>query len=198
MAPGKIPGSSGTRNLADNLSDLKAQIAANHKVKYWLTLRKNFSSYWQNRLFTLLFLIQNENMFILQKIPQVRIVEGDNTAQCWPNLGSRGSAIVIGPMSLFASVKCWVDDGGVFRLFTTPRCAEFSRWLQCHTIYRKKIKKDQKLHILPFLGSLFWMAQSEFSKNDAKPFIFPKIPKKTLFLGYDFFFNLNFHYVPDT
>ncbi|KAH0569179.1 5-oxoprolinase [Cotesia glomerata] len=31
MAPGKIPGSSGTRNLADNLSDLKAQIAANHK-----------------------------------------------------------------------------------------------------------------------------------------------------------------------
>ncbi|XP_043254892.1 5-oxoprolinase isoform X1 [Colletes gigas] len=31
MAPGKIPGSSGTRNLADNLSDCKAQIAANHK-----------------------------------------------------------------------------------------------------------------------------------------------------------------------
>ncbi|XP_034950692.1 5-oxoprolinase [Chelonus insularis] len=31
MEPGKIPGSSGTRNLADNLSDLKAQIAANHK-----------------------------------------------------------------------------------------------------------------------------------------------------------------------
>lgn len=32
MAPGKIPGSSGTRNLKDNLSDLKAQIAANQKV----------------------------------------------------------------------------------------------------------------------------------------------------------------------
>ncbi|XP_017878802.1 5-oxoprolinase isoform X2 [Ceratina calcarata] len=31
MAPGKIPGSSGTRNLSENLSDLKAQIAANHK-----------------------------------------------------------------------------------------------------------------------------------------------------------------------
>ncbi|XP_053980363.1 5-oxoprolinase [Hylaeus volcanicus] len=31
MAPGLIPGSSGTRNLSDNLSDLKAQIAANHK-----------------------------------------------------------------------------------------------------------------------------------------------------------------------
>lgn len=30
-APGKIPGSSGTRNLKDNLSDLKAQVAANHK-----------------------------------------------------------------------------------------------------------------------------------------------------------------------
>lgn len=32
MAPGQYPGSSGTRNLADNLSDLKAQIAANQKV----------------------------------------------------------------------------------------------------------------------------------------------------------------------
>ncbi|CAB0043698.1 unnamed protein product [Trichogramma brassicae] len=31
MAPGKIPGSSGTRNLSDNISDLKAQIAANQK-----------------------------------------------------------------------------------------------------------------------------------------------------------------------
>ncbi|XP_076111400.1 5-oxoprolinase-like isoform X2 [Mytilus galloprovincialis] len=30
-APGKIPGSSGTRNLHDNLSDLKAQVAANQK-----------------------------------------------------------------------------------------------------------------------------------------------------------------------
>lgn len=32
MKPGQIPGSSGTRNLSDNLSDLKAQIAANQKV----------------------------------------------------------------------------------------------------------------------------------------------------------------------
>jgi N-methylhydantoinase B/acetone carboxylase, alpha subunit len=31
-APGMVPGSSGTRHLQDNLSDLKAQIAANHKV----------------------------------------------------------------------------------------------------------------------------------------------------------------------
>jgi 5-oxoprolinase (ATP-hydrolysing) len=31
MAPGKYPGSSGTRNLHDNLSDLRAQVAANHK-----------------------------------------------------------------------------------------------------------------------------------------------------------------------
>jgi 5-oxoprolinase (ATP-hydrolysing) len=32
MAPGKVPGSSGTRNLGNNISDLKAQIAANQKV----------------------------------------------------------------------------------------------------------------------------------------------------------------------
>lgn len=31
MKPGKLPGSSGTRNLGDNISDLKAQIAANQK-----------------------------------------------------------------------------------------------------------------------------------------------------------------------
>lgn len=30
-APGKIPGCSGTRNLHDNLSDLRAQVAANQK-----------------------------------------------------------------------------------------------------------------------------------------------------------------------
>ncbi|KAI9183555.1 hypothetical protein H9P43_004473 [Blastocladiella emersonii ATCC 22665] len=31
MAPGKYPGCSGSRNLADNLSDLRAQVAANHR-----------------------------------------------------------------------------------------------------------------------------------------------------------------------
>lgn len=30
MAPGKLPGNSGTRNLGDNLSDLRAQVAANN------------------------------------------------------------------------------------------------------------------------------------------------------------------------
>lgn len=41
-SPGKYPGSSGTRNLHDNLSDLRAQVAANQKVsvvrvcKVWL------------------------------------------------------------------------------------------------------------------------------------------------------------------
>lgn len=30
-APGKFPGCSGTRNLHDNLSDLRAQVAANQK-----------------------------------------------------------------------------------------------------------------------------------------------------------------------
>lgn len=32
MKPRDIPGCSGTRNLSDNLSDLKAQVAANRKV----------------------------------------------------------------------------------------------------------------------------------------------------------------------
>ena len=31
MAPGKVEGCSGTRNLRDNLADLNAQIAANQK-----------------------------------------------------------------------------------------------------------------------------------------------------------------------
>ena len=33
MEPGKRPNSSGTRNLQDNLSDLKAQVAANNKAR---------------------------------------------------------------------------------------------------------------------------------------------------------------------
>ncbi len=32
MEPGKYPGNSGTRNLHDNLSDIRAQVAANQKV----------------------------------------------------------------------------------------------------------------------------------------------------------------------
>ena len=68
----------------------------------------------------------------------------------------------------------------------TPRCAE--SFIE-NSIYRKMMKKDRKIHILPFLGLLFRMAQSEFSKKDAKPFIFPKIPQKTLFLRYDIFSN---------
>ena len=32
-APAKFPGCSGTRNLHDNLSDLRAQVAANQKVQ---------------------------------------------------------------------------------------------------------------------------------------------------------------------
>ena len=32
LAPGKLPGCSGTRNLHDNISDLRAQVAANQKA----------------------------------------------------------------------------------------------------------------------------------------------------------------------
>ena len=38
MAPSKYPGCSGTRNLHDNLSDLRAQVAANQKV--WSLYRR--------------------------------------------------------------------------------------------------------------------------------------------------------------
>lgn len=33
MAPGKLPGNFGTRNIADNISDLRAQVAANRWTK---------------------------------------------------------------------------------------------------------------------------------------------------------------------
>jgi len=36
MAPAQFPRCSGTRNLHDNLSDLRAQVAANQKVCYSL------------------------------------------------------------------------------------------------------------------------------------------------------------------
>ena len=32
LEPAKYPGCSGSRNVQDNISDLKAQVAANHKV----------------------------------------------------------------------------------------------------------------------------------------------------------------------
>ena len=60
---------------------------------------------------------------------QVRVDEGDNTAQYWPNPGSQESAIVIGPVSPFASVKCWADDDSFFRLFKLtdllPKMAQY-------------------------------------------------------------------------
>lgn len=48
-APGRVnvPGASGTRNLHDNLSDLRAQVAANQKVLNF----KNFESYKQTQVF---------------------------------------------------------------------------------------------------------------------------------------------------
>ena len=47
----------------------------------------------------------------------MRIAKADNTGQYWPNLGSQESAIVIGPVLPFASVKCWAVEGGLCRLF---------------------------------------------------------------------------------
>ena len=59
---------------------------------------------------------------------QVRITEADNTAQYWPNLGSQQLAIVIGPVSPFASVKCWADDGCFFVVaFFNSTAGDFQR-----------------------------------------------------------------------
>ena len=71
----------------------------------------------------------------------VRIAEVDNKVQYWPNLGNQQSVIVIGPVSSFASVKCWVDDGGLFRLFKftglQPKLGPVSALYQadCHFYY---------------------------------------------------------------
>ena len=40
-APGEYPGSCGSRNISDNLSDLKAQVAANQKVANCLCVYTN-------------------------------------------------------------------------------------------------------------------------------------------------------------
>ena len=53
---------------------------------------------------------------------QVRISKADNTAQYWPNLGSKQSAIVIGPVSPFASVKC-CDENRCWRPEFGPELA---------------------------------------------------------------------------
>ena len=84
---------------------------------------------------------KSKQLFFDRIVTQVRIAEGDNTAQYWPNLGSQESAIVIGPVSLFASVKCWADDGGLFRLFKftdlQPKLGTVSALYQadCHFYY---------------------------------------------------------------
>ena len=94
-------------------------------------------------------IFQTQKLFLLfvnfslfwHRVTQVRIAEGDNTAQYWPNLDSRESAIVIGPVSLFASVKCWADDSGLFRLFKftdlQPKLGPVSALYQagCHFYY---------------------------------------------------------------
>ena len=39
MAPAKLPGCSGSRNLNDNISDLQAQVAANQKASATSTVQ---------------------------------------------------------------------------------------------------------------------------------------------------------------
>jgi len=53
MAPGKLPGCSGTRNLHDNLADLRGQVAANQRVSelcsasvIFVTKMPRFTGHW--------------------------------------------------------------------------------------------------------------------------------------------------------
>lgn len=39
LKPAEYPGCSGSRNIQDNISDLKAQVAANHKVEDILSVK---------------------------------------------------------------------------------------------------------------------------------------------------------------
>ena len=50
----------------------------------------------------------------------MRISEADNAAQYWPNLGSQQSAIAIGPVSPFASVKGFSRNLAHYRPHTKP------------------------------------------------------------------------------
>ena len=81
-----------------------------------------------------ILLIHSGNLYITGS--QVRITEADNTAQYWPNLGSQQSAIVIGPVSPFASVKCWADEGGLVDCLNWPT---FSLNLAQYRPYTKPI-----------------------------------------------------------
>ena len=116
-------------------------------------IRRNFGSkFWTLTICEIKFQFRNLQTWVLNFIKhrnyinkiidtQVRITKGDNTAQYWPNLGSQESAIVIGPVSLFASVKCWAVDGDLFRLFKftdlQPKLSPVSALYQadCHFYY---------------------------------------------------------------
>ena len=86
---------------------------------------------------------------IINEDTQVQIAEADNTEQYWPNLGSQQSAIVIGSVCPFASVKCWSDDRGLCRLLNLPT---FSRNLDpvsalyqadCHFYHGIQFRKQK-------------------------------------------------------
>ena len=92
------------------------------------------------------------NRFAFNEVkPQVRIAKADNTGQYWPNLGSQQSANVIEPVSPFASVKCWADDGSFCRLFKftdlLPKLGPVSALYQadCHFHYGPFLCRKQVL-----------------------------------------------------
>ena len=92
-------------------------------------------------------------------LSQAQITEADNTAQYWLNFGSQQSAIVIGPVSSFASVKDWADDGGLWRLFNfndlRPKLGPVSALYHTdyHFYYGIQLRK-QKSRVWPMDGTL--------------------------------------------
>ena len=74
--------------------------------------------------------------FVRISSPQVRIAEGDNTAQYWPNPGSQESAIVIGPVSLLHRSSAGPTTEAFFDCLNLPT---FSRNLAQYRPYTKPI-----------------------------------------------------------
>ena len=126
--------------------------------KIFYTFRNLFILYFHSLLIRTKFLVETSTNK-LNITTQVRIAEGDNTAQYRPNLGSQQSAIFIGPVSPFASVKCQTIDSGLCRLFKftdlQPKLGPASALYQtdCHFNYEIQFR-NRRSRVQPMDGRL--------------------------------------------